>query len=234
MKPLLRYTIGPASEAGFQVLKMSVGMVRKLYPEFDIAICYNELPQHRLDFLKTLSIELIDQRVFKNSLSWQPTGAAWPLYPPRLRLEAHEIFMDNDIVLYNRVPQIDEFLLGNRFLVSEDFNRLYGQFRPFIPSDKKINSGLFGLPPNYDFGTAIEELFARCPSKAYVKHHDFQGIVTYCVLNAETIMIPLDEVKICGSKQLNVEFGKSGIHFCAVNGLEDHPSWNQFLTLKVL
>ena len=45
MKPLIRWTMGNVSEAGWECLSESTRLLPKVYPEFDYVICYNSIGQ---------------------------------------------------------------------------------------------------------------------------------------------------------------------------------------------
>ena len=59
MKPLVRWTIGPVSELGHKILKRSVENFKKIYPEFDCVVCYNNIEKKLLD---EIHVDLFEQK----------------------------------------------------------------------------------------------------------------------------------------------------------------------------
>ena len=84
----------------------------------------------------------------------------WKLYPARIRKECHEIIIDNDILIYKLPKKIINFLNSNHIILTESHKRSYsGVLKNIIPYEFNINSGIIGLPPNYDFENDIKVKF---------------------------------------------------------------------------
>ena len=129
MKPLFRLTIGPVKEFGLKLLKKNVRLIKKNYPEADVVVCFNQIDPALLN----VDVDKINQLDYVNSLPYYPKAETWKLYPPRLRMESHEIILDNDILFFKRIPEIDEFLSSNRSLLFEGRFREYGKYDHLIP-----------------------------------------------------------------------------------------------------
>lgn len=240
MKPLARWTIGPVSYIGEQILEESVRRFEKIYPEFDRVVCCNHfrtLPS----FFSKLNAEIYIQKNsdLEYSLSEpdaNPSGAGmkgsgWKLCPPRLRLEAPELWLDNDVVILDRIPKLDAWLKNpNGGLVSEGVHRLYGIYSQFIP-EVKCCAGVFSLPPNFDFNAKILS-FCRHLNGLSLGHYDEQGLVVAILHELGCQIIPLNEIANCGHK-LPTPL-TSGLHFVGANRTKNHASWNAYKRKKIL
>ena len=233
-KPIIRWTIGDPHKAGKKALKCSVKAIRKLYKEkFELVICHNgneeEFPQ--VD-------RIINQRsMVENSLLYEPPdsekcGTAWKLYPPRIDIERHEIFMDNDVILYKRLDQIDEFLSGDKFLTSEAITRSYGdRFDHLVKQGTNWNTGLLGLPPRFDLKREINKVLKKYPGK-WESHFDEQAVFISIIQDKDNIMVTLKELQVV-TPEGKFERGTHGIHFVGVNkGATNH--WDRFNTIQLL
>ena len=199
MRPLLRWTMGGnVSEAGWDCLSESVRITPKVYPEFDYVICCNNLNGGQRDRIKAFGIDLYEQKpenigvpfAFDDYSATKVANHAWKLCPLRLRSEAHEIWIDNDIILWERIPEIDEFLSNDVPMVSQTWHReLYGQFDSIVPQGCSICAGFFGLPPQYPFREKIDDLISgRKPLAGY----DEQGMIAAMICTNENGWIGID------------------------------------------
>lgn len=231
IKPLVRWTIGPVNPAGFKSLKLSISFFKKIYKGlFDYVICHNTLNNEQLDLLASLETDLFEQG--PEAGMFPPLGVAWKLYPPRLRKDAHEIFIDNDLIVLKQLPQIEKFLsTSDTFIYTESPNRFYGQYKYQVPEHFKMNSGLFGLPPRFDLKKEIME--TSKPFQRWTDKYDEQGLLATIFSKVATIQIPLSDMPVCGPRYNNFEFGKKGYHFVLLNaGFEKH--WLNFNKGRIL
>jgi hypothetical protein len=217
MKPLARWTIGPVKPDGFDCLWRSIESFTALY-DVDVAICFNCERENLAEAYARF--DLIDQRNYLNSCPVPPMGVAWKLYPPRLDPSRHEILIDNDIVFEKRVPQIDEFFESDCTLLLEDHARAYGRFEKHVPPGLQINSGIYGMPPGFDFDRFIKfyagagwernALFENAESKTF----DEQGLVAIGLLSYRRyVIIPATTVTNCEHYLINGH----GHHFVGLN-----------------
>ena len=146
-KPLFRWTIGPATADGFRCLRLSIDSFLRHY-DCEPVVCYNG-PEPDITCRK------IDQKSYLTPLPVPPVGVAWKLYPPRLASDRHELVVDNDVVLNERLPQIDAFLSRDCTLLLCETSRTYGRFSSHVPAGLCVNSGLYGMPPGFDLGAAV-------------------------------------------------------------------------------
>ena len=223
VRPLCRWTVGPTHSRGLDILRQSVKNFRMLYPEFDLKICYNQINSIDIntdvELYRQTGAELEILPIFGDALN----GPCWKLYPPRMRIESHEIVMDNDLVLFKRIDQIDLFLQSDRPLMLEARYRYYGQFDDLI-GDIKLNSGLYGLPPNYDLKHRIEQLkFTQ-----WEKRGDDQGILAYEFDRMNPIVIDMQTVMPLDDKHDQFITNIGGIHFIHANTAETHLAWDLY------
>jgi hypothetical protein len=228
---IIRWTIGPVSKCGFEILRESVSRFERIYPSIRRVVCFNNIPISKLN---RINADLIDQNAYIESLSFVPQGPAWPLYPPRITND-HEIFIDNDIVLYDKLDIVDEFLGSeNMFFFSEGAHRLYGNYDNLIKIDTKINSGFFGIPPNFNFKFEIEKVLKTNSLGIHEHHHDFQGIVAACLYDqALTKKINLSTITLCEPEH-ELKFGTSGVHFVISNRCNNHNPWENYKALRLM
>lgn len=228
MKPLVRWIIGPVKKQGFNCLKEAVESFAKLYTNVDLMICHNQLEIHQIEELKEINVPLYHQHYTKGLV---PHGVAWKLYPPRLRPDAHEIIIDNDILIKEKIPQIDEFFSSNCTLVYEAKKPMYGQIAKFVPKTPCVNSGIYGMPPKFNFEGKMrfflrhtQEWSHSCNQGRYT--WDEQGVVAACMLNhPKYLLITLDQVTNC---ELDLDDSKLGIHFVGLNRYQKHKPWHEW------
>lgn len=230
MKPLIRWTIGPVSTSGFEVLEASVSKIKDLYGNlFDYVICYNQINPTRL---KLLGVELFEQK--ENSLPIKPYSVAWKLYPPRLRLDSHEIIIDNDIILFKKLEEIDLFLESNKALIYEGLNRKFTLGRYKLPIGVVINSGIYGLPPGFDFEKKVRAKLLGDWEKCRDRESTFdeQGLVASILYYEDHILISQKKVPIfqeCPNKK-----AAYGFHFSGVNWKENYKYWQSYVSQNIL
>lgn len=229
MKPLLRWTIGPVHPCGFDVLEQSVKAMKSLY-DFDMVICYNQLDDKQLERLRGFDVELVDQSGFLSSLFCQPRAGysvEWKLYPPRLRFQAHELFIDNDIVLHRKPPEISRWLGGNVGLLYQGLHGLHGSYAGLVPPGFRINSGIFGLPPHFDFEKKLMGV-----AKQWTGYFDEQGLVASTLLQHPFITIPLTVLPIVEPDwPMDLHYHNEdccGFHFVHANR-QEHPSFRKHM-----
>ena len=235
-KALIRWIIGPTKINGFKCLKQSVEKIKQLYPEFDLLICHNQLNEDQINFVKNLNVELFDQSQSINYLCISPESGYqvhWKLYPARMALNKHEIILDNDIVLFKRLREIDEFLESDSTLMCQGINLLHGKFGKYVPTGIRVNSGLFGMPPNFDFYKIMKENIKDYDLLSWENRFDEQGLVA-SVLNKHKnkIFISLINLPIIESNfdlQSITTNACCGYHFVGLNYQDVHNGWENYI-----
>lgn len=233
MKPLVRWTIGPSTAAGYQCLKLSIESFLKFY-DADVVVCHN-CPAETMSLLCFGDIQLINQSEFSRVSKIKPAGVAWKLYPPRIDKTRHEISIDNDIIFTEPIPEIDKFLNTDCTLLLEGDSRTYGRFEKYVPSGYQINSGIFGMPPNFDLHKYVNfycqtdwELNALGEHKES-KTFDEQGLVAIALLNySNYVIIPETSVTNC-ERELILS---KGMHFIGLNRRTFHRPFALYRSLN--
>jgi len=228
MKPIVRWTVGNVSKMGIRCLDASVGHFKHLYGNlFDYYICYNQIKFSKIKFLNKYNIKFIDQTQHFNSLKIPPVQnhPCWKIYPPRIDKSVHEIFIDNDLVIYKKIPLIDFFLeQKDLFFITEGYRKSYGIFNSLIPDNFVVNTGFFGLPPHYDFKKDLDlNLDSWKPSSLKVHedlkskgHFDEQGLIAFILMNKKIKKIYLNEINIPIFERKFLK-GEYGNHFVGIN-----------------
>ena len=215
MKPIIRWTIGPASKLGFLSLRLSVFLAKKIFADkFDYAICYNNLEEKEILNFPDVDI-IIDQKKYIGIYGdLEPCGPAWKLYPARLRMSSHEICMDNDFLLYCKPKEIDKFINEKRFVITQAHTRSYhGVLKNFIDNNFNINSGFVCLPPEYDYQSEIKKTIEEFGIK-WENHFSEQTLVAYIFSNKKPIILNIKKISVCVDE---LKFGSCGMHLVGLN-----------------
>jgi hypothetical protein len=221
IKPLARWTIGITNRHGYDCLVDSILSFTDLY-DVDIALCHN-CPVEQLPHLP--GVTRIDQRELVNPDWPKPVGVSWKLYPTRLEPLRHEIVIDNDIVFNKRIPEIDQFFTSDCTLILGAAGRTYGRFEKHVPPGLCLNSGIYGLPPNFNLD-AFVTLYAgkEWEQNAHGEHaenvtFDEQGIVAFALSTYKRcVIIPATSVTDCEDRLVPGD----GHHFIGLNRRRFH------------
>lgn len=253
-RPLLRWTVGSVSDAGYEVLKASIRITRDTLSKFkfDYAICCNNQSPARLEWLKTLGVDVIEQNWSMLPIEHgmvphkdrEVVNAIWKVCPARVRPESHEIILDNDVILTRIPSQLQEFMdCNNAVLMLEDPLRWFGHYDHRLAPGLAINTGIIGLPPYYEFGREINEHWVGNGCKPNNTLADEQGLLALTIMEsdhnkltiAKTDVIELhpNGIWYCWDdafKNLLYKFtGKeSGFHFVEINRKPNHTPWEHF------
>lgn len=234
MRPLARWTIGKAQPAGEEILRVAVKRFRRIYPEFDLIVCYNNLTPEQEDRLGLLNVPLHRQTEEESahpliSVDAPPgrknssPGWGWKLVPPRLRIEGHELWIDNDILLRERLPTIDQWLQSDCTLISTGLHKAYGIFHDGIKDPIPYCAGFFGLPPGLDFGERIARYCQQIHGP--LGYYDEQGVTTSVVLERQHFAIPYSDLMFI--KKAQRPYAK-GLHFVGANRHIDYHVWDHY------
>ena len=213
MRRIVRWTIGNVSKEGYDCLRLSIRLWRRLFKSrFEMVVLYNGEPP-------SVDCPTINQNRFRSSLPFYPTTTSWKLYPPRLDPDAYEIFIDNDLILYEAPDALRQC---NDFFITEAWKRCYGKHDSLVPAGFVANSGLFGLPPHFDFGTHLATTGSQ-----WEGHFDEQGLVAAVLARHSATVVPLSDVKVCVPQE-TMGLGRCGMHFVGLNAsYRDH--WDNFV-----
>lgn len=260
-KPLFRWTCGSCLPQGFEILAESVKRTTESLgvDRFDWMICYNGIDVKELDIVKeknqNIPLVYVEQdwsnTPILDDVSWASPkkngriewngnhcgGTMWKVSPPRMRMESHEIVMDNDIIILKNIPQINYFLKStNMALILEEPIRFYGRYNSILPENPFLNSGLMGFPPGYDFKSEIIRVWEENGSYKKLSQADEQGLLTYTLNLLPNIRIKKEQVKEVLARDLNVKItgDEIAVHFTQANRIAKHIAWNQYKSIKGL
>jgi hypothetical protein len=255
MRPIFRWTIGGTTNIGYDCLDYSITSVFKLYGDtFDYYILYNNSNVQMLrEVVGHRAVTLISQ-------SWEDSpipipeylnsgSSLWKFCPARLNINCHEIVSDNDVVIVNKVKQIDEFLSrSDSMILVEDPIKFQGNFRHLF-SDVNYNAGFVGLPPGYDLGNEMKIIWEENGRPKVVGRSDEQGLTTAAMKKGNFLFISkkqftlvhpqggtlysiYDEQKNSsdfGFYKINFFYdGSDAYHFVGINRNERHDHWDMF------
>ena len=234
-KPVLRWSVGETTKEGLKCLRMSVKSAIAIYRDrFDYHICHNGIGKARLEYLERFPVQFVQQEKHSSELLIKPRkgNPCWKLYPPRLARDTHEIFIDNDLILYKPLPMIDEFLgKSDMFFISEAIRRSYGSFDRLVKHCYNLNTGLMGLPPGYDFGQEINRSIKE-RRLAWSNHLEEQGLVSHLLCKKNLGVVTLSQVYVC-HEELPYNKGTHGIHFVGLNrGFKKY--WKRYINSEVI
>lgn len=238
MKPLARWTMSNVSSAGFEILHESFKWFSQVYPEFDRILCYNNVAE---ELMEPFSVYAQLYKQTDNDLPCSimgpdddvevATGSGWKLAPHRLRNEACELFVDNDVVIRERLPSIDAWLAdGQSGLISEGLHRrrMYGEFDSSVPDGVHACAGFFGLPPNFDFRERILYFMQLLEGRPLGGWNE-QGLTVAVVTNmTRYILVPLTSMHICEDHVPFPDKMPPAIHFVGSNRKSWHNGWKAY------
>ncbi len=251
-KPLWRWTCGGCTSQGIDILKESIFRTMRAIGEnnWDWMICYNGLlPSVVIDleeYVRGFPITLHEQSWNDCPIDdhpWSPIkedgsieingdhcgGTLWKVCPPRMRPDAHEVIMDNDLIFMKKLPIIDTFLKANKTLILEEPIRYYGRFDYLVPKGQKINSGLMGLPPGFDFGERIKTAWQKHGKVKKISQADEQGLLMYVLQAYPNLRISKEEVRQFGAfDPLRMLGNEDSYHFVQANRTTNHKAWSRY------
>jgi hypothetical protein len=227
--PGIRWTIGDVDLRGFEALRLSLwGAWRAFGPEAAYRVCVNTLP-----------VEEARARTgpVPDAVLWQPAGevpgflqahldrrmaegVAWKFAPLRLFPNRYEISLDNDCILWE-VPATIRAWLGcgrpNACLMAKDVRMGLGQFGDLC-GPEPVNSGIRGLPPDFDLASALRTVLERHPV-LLASELDEQGLQAAALsARGPLSLVTVDEVTICSPFWPHrPDLGRHGAHFVGLN-----------------
>lgn len=264
-KPIFRWTVGDVSDDGLSILNASIKIALSIYKNnFDWYVCFNGI---QLDKINSLVSKYPTIKLYKQDWSQSPlkidepeqkskeeknslliSGSVWKICPPRLNINVHEIVVDNDIILHRHLEEIDQFLTSkNKTLIAAGCKYFCGEYAISSP----LNSGFYGLPPNYDFSCKLYDNWIRNP-KGFLNYADEQGLVCQTLEKENHIIIPCSklcllppnklwfkntnfnskkEVKYGSKYSLNLFKKSYGLHFVYANRMK-HNGWKFYVKQK--
>lgn len=267
--PILRWTFGNNSSSnGLNSLMHSVALATELYgPHFRYFLLCNSSDPDKIDIVRRicakhgvgLRMQSWSDMPFRHAMPPNKSsdmenhehfsGSIWKICPPRLDMACHEIVLDNDVLLFKRVPEIDEFLKSDRALISCDVGGTFFGRYAHLHNDNSpyYNTGILGYPPGWDLASTLVELWDDYPLEN-LSYADEQGLLSAAVATMNPILVKPTRVAIAHPRGFSPEnFGRGGdgysyrkdfarvlkrfcgIHFVGLNRSEDHIGWRLFL-----
>jgi hypothetical protein len=126
-RALFRWTLGDVFWLGYEILLESIKMAKLHWgDEVDYIVVCNNISKQWQNDLTLRGIEWM--HADPNALPFPARGYGWKYYPPRLRPDGHELFIDNDLIFLKRSKYVDKFLSGDYTLYNEDIGRGFAEF----------------------------------------------------------------------------------------------------------
>jgi hypothetical protein len=126
------------------------------------------------------------------------------------------MFIDNDLIVYEKIPTVDAFVKSQNLLfITEAIKRSYGIFDSLINYPHNLNTGFFGIYPEFDFQKEINSVIEE-KSIVWKNHLDEQGLISYIFSKKNLEVITLDQIYVC-HKDFPYKKGKYGQHFVQMN-----------------
>jgi hypothetical protein len=233
----IRWTIGDVKPRGFAALRASLhGAWRVFGSDARYRVYVNTIA---VDDARTRTGEVpaaiewceasrTPPRSLTDSLdSGMAEGVAWKFLPLRAFPDAHELALDNDVVLWRMPRAVRDWLDGRSdFVLAEDVHACFGRFAPLC-GERPLNSGIRGMPPWFSLDTALARVLATHPGTLRTEL-DEQGLQCAALLaSGTTAVVDLDEVTICSPFPPHRQhLGTAGAHFV---GLNTHVLGFQFM-----
>lgn len=212
-----------------------MGQVRRLYGDlFRYVIFHNGLNERQLARVRLLGCEMFDQTEYAETLVLPPPrtdacGPAWKLYPPRLSFDAHEILMDNDLILVSRLAVLEKFLDGELAIASRAVQRRFGVFDHHVRPGFLLNSGLLCLPPRLPWRELLNRQVQTVGLQEWTGHFDEQGLVASVFQDLPHQIT--DEI-IVSWTELEYQHSDKAMHFVGLNK-GDAKHWLKYCNKRV-
>lgn len=261
---IIRWTMTNCHPQGFKILAESMRLARIIFkslrPRF--MLYYNQIKIEKLERYRDIipDLEIIAQswsdlpipnqhegKCFENGQflnSKEPWGGSlWKLCPPRTTLDSYEIHLDNDLIVMRWVPIFDLFFSGSKTLALEDKIRFFGVYdKLFEPSVVGFNSGLIGLPPGFDLGKKVRDIWEENGKGQRFSHAEEQALTCKALISKPYLLIRNNELVESNARHGHFEIGPNkrarplnyqftdqecGFHFLESNRYR-HAEWNRF------
>jgi len=232
-RALVRWTIGGTkaralSAQALDLLDVSIGfgklVMERAFSSVDFLVCHNNLTLSILTDLKRIAkkheVEFMDvsTQLPRNLINHDVKNSWWKYAPPRIDLDAFEMMMDNDVVLW-RLPRTLRKAWENNAMVAltDAAGRYYGDYSALldrIDPGLKLNAGLVGLPPGLEVDLSKMEAM---PLTDFF--HTEQGFtaMNFVQFNGPKLLIPLSEIQQLMVNRIAPDIlmtDYAGGHFC--------------------
>lgn len=225
---VVRWTIGNVSARGFEALRLSVwGAFRIFGASALYVICLNSLPldvaQDRVGTLPS-GVEWRDvtgelwREIDPYLGPEMAEGVAWKFAPLRIHRDAYELALDNDCIMWEMPPAIEEWLRADdACLIAEDVLPCFGKFAPLCGAAPR-NSGVRGVPPHFDLRAAILETLQERGVTLTSELDEQELQVAALSRRGAPEVVSVHDVSICSPFPPHLpELGACGAHFVGTN-----------------
>jgi hypothetical protein len=226
----IRWTIGDASEAGYEALRLSVRGAKRLFGAgAEYLIIVNKITvaeaQRRAGSLPPDVVWWAAEPTVPDFLrthldAGMAEGVAWKFAPLRAFPGRHALALDNDVILWELPTALRQWLeSGDRTacVIAEDVTPAHGKFADFCGPAPR-NSGIRGIGPDFDFEAALKAVLRRNPV-LLESELDEQGLqIAALSLANPPLVVSLEEVTICSPFYPHLpHLGRCGAHFVGIN-----------------
>jgi ribosomal protein S18 acetylase RimI-like enzyme len=236
----VRWTIGDASPRGFDALRLSILGARRVFgPQAAYAVCVNSVPLQearqrtgpvpREVAWHAVGLAELPEFLRPHIGSGMAEGVAWKLAPLRLFPDRWEISLDNDCIIWRMPTAIADWLARGderALVIAEDVRPCFGRFADAC-GDAPRNTGIRGMPPGFELGTALAGILAERGVEDLVSELDEQGMQVAAFYRAGPVhVVSVREVAICSPFWPHrPELGSHGAHFVGLNARRLPWTW---------
>jgi hypothetical protein len=244
----VRWTIGDVSDRGFEALRLSIwGAWHVFGPEASYVVCVNRVDVRDArertgpvpPAVRWREVTLDEAPAFLRTLlaRGMAQGTGWKFAPLRVFDGCCEIALDNDAILWTMPPSIEHWLAQGadrgECLLAQDVRPCHGQFDDLVPRGRSLNSGIRGLPPGFDFASALHATITKREQElhaplVFASELDEQGLQAAAVSRAGRLhAVTVEEVTICSPFHPHIpDLGHCGAHFVGLNAR--HIAWDYY------
>ncbi|HZW11073.1 MAG TPA: hypothetical protein VFF69_14320 [Phycisphaerales bacterium] len=235
--------MGDVSGRGFEALRLSIlGAMRLLGDRAAYVVCVNSIPlglaQRRIGPVprgvcwRVCTRADVPEFLRPHMDSEMAQGVGWKLAPLRAFPDRYEIALDNDCILWELPAVLDRAATGPTrapCALAEDVRPCFGRFAPVCPA-RPLNSGIRGLPKDFDFKAALLAALADAAREhggpvRLTSELDEQGLQAAALSRAsEFETVTIEEVTVCSPFHPHLpHLGRCGAHFVGLNAR--HIPW---------
>jgi hypothetical protein len=228
--PLIRWTIGNVSRAGFEALRLSIWGAHRLFgTDASYVVCLNSVPLQQARCLVRDIPDEVEWRIATEDEiasfirphldRGMAEGVGWKFAPLRLSDCRPELALDNDCILWELPAGLRRWLeeADSPPVIAEDMRACFGQFQELCGQAPR-NSGLRALPAGFDLERRMRAVLERVPV-VMCSELDEQGLqVAALSLDGQPELVTAAELSICSPFPPHVtHLGRCGAHFVGVN-----------------
>jgi hypothetical protein len=100
----------------------------------------------------------------------------------------------------------------------------FGKYHGDVTTGHAINSGLYGMPPGFDFEAKIKEVQKDDRVRAWESRFDDQGLSRILSVDMPFILLEQDKLPCCDFEHVESEYGW---HLVGANRADYHPTWER-------